>query len=209
MNMRKVFLRTVLILKASAIFFLIPACLSAHAEELQMTAGVPAASDYQIHAEDVLQINVYEEPELTTSVRVSAQGEINFPLLGNLKVSGWTVPKLQEELTRLLEADYLVNPQVQVFIQNYHNRSISVTGAVNKPGSYQMPSGKPLSIMEAIAMAGGFTKVAAIGKIRIIRNENGQTLTIDANAKAIIKGDKSKDVELHPNDVIFVSESWL
>lgn len=176
----------------------------------QSSAGSGGASDdYRLQAEDILQITVYEEPTLTTEARVSARGDINFPLLGNIPAAGLTAAELQSQLTRLLEADYLVNPQVQVFIKTYHSRSVSITGSVNKPGSYEMPAGKPTSVMEAIAMAGGFTKAAAIGRIRIIRNQNGQTVTIDANAKDIIKGDKSKDVEILPNDVIFVSESWL
>ncbi len=168
------------------------------------------SADYLIQPDDVLQISVYEEPELTTSVRVSSQGEIDFPLLGRLSIGGWSVSKLQSELTRLLEADYLVNPQVQVYIQSYHNRTVSVTGAVNKPGSYQIPPGKPTTMMEVIAMAGGFSKVAAVNKVRIIRSEAGGARTIEVNAKDIVqKGNKSKDVEVQPADVIFVPESWL
>lgn len=181
--------------------------LAGQPDETTRSAGV--SGEYRLQPEDILQITVYEEPTLTTDVRISAHGEINFPLLGNIPAAGMTAFELQSQITRLLEADYLVNPQVQVFVKSYHSRSVSITGSVNKPGSYAMPQGKVITVMEAIAMAGGFTKVAAIGKIRIIRNENGQTQTIDANARDIIRGDKSKDVEIHPNDVIFVSESWL
>lgn len=170
----------------------------------------PAGADYVIQPDDVMQINVYEEPELTTAVRVSAQGDINFPLLGTVRAANLTVAQFQQELTRLLGEDYLINPQVQVFIQAYHNRTVSVTGAVSKPGSYQMPIGKPLTMLEAVAMAGGFTKAAAINKVKIIRLVNGQAQTLEVNAKEIIKkGDKSKDVEIKSNDVIFVPESWI
>ncbi len=181
------------------------------AEQLpNAAAAVPAPAEYKLQPEDVIQITVYEEPELTTTVRVSPQGDIVYPLLGNIRATNFTVLELQTELTRLLEADYLVNPQVQVYIQSYHSRSVSVTGSVNKPGSYQIPAGKPITMMEAIAMAGGFSKAAAINKIKIIRAEGGNAQTILVNAKDIInRGDKSKDVELHPNDVIFVPESWI
>lgn len=183
------------------------------AEEGSVPDSITAAAimnDYVLQPEDVVQINVYEEPELTVAVRVSPSGEIVYPLLGTLKVSGYTVAKLRDELIRLLEADYLVSPQVQVFIQSYHSRSVSVTGSVSKPGSYQIPAGKQITMMQVIAMAGGFTKAAAVQKVRIIRSEGGKPVTITVNANDIIKrGDKNKDVEVQPNDVIFVPESWI
>lgn len=196
------------ILSMAAVFFQ-PAYAEDFLAQPSMT-DTAAPHDYVLQPEDVVQVNVYEEPELTATVRISAQGEINYPLLGTINVSGFTVSKLQSEITRLLEADYLVNPQVTVFIQSYHARSVSVTGAVNKPGSYHLPVGKTMRTMEMIAMAGGFTKVAATGKVRIIRSTDGRSETLEVNAKDIVtKGDKGKDLELKPNDVIFVPESWL
>ena len=166
--------------------------------------------EYKIQAEDILQITVYEEPDLTTKVRVTTSGEINFPLLGRLKVVGLSVMELQEKITQMLTADYLVNPQVQVFIETYHAREVFVTGAVTKPGSYPLPAGKMTTVMEAITMAGGFTKAASINGTRIIRIENGKETTISVRANDIIKkGDKSKDVEVRPNDVVFVPESFF
>ncbi len=181
------------------------------------SAAVPAPAyasedtgEYKLQPDDVVHVSVYEEPELSTTARVTPRGEINLPLLGNVKVQGMTIFALQQDVTRQLEADYLVNPQVQVSIQSYHNRTVSVTGAVNKPGSYQMAAEKSYKLMDLVAMAGGFSKVANISKVRIIRSgQNGQQATIEVNAKSIVKGNESKDVEIYPNDVIFVPESWL
>ncbi len=169
-----------------------------------------AIEEYKIQPEDILQITVYEEPDLTTKVRVATSGEIIFPLLGRLKVVGLSVMELQEKLTELLASDYLVNPQVQVFIESYHARDVFVTGAVTKPGSYPLPAGKTMTVMEAITMAGGFSKEAAINGTRIIRIENGKETTLHIRANDIIKkGDKSKDEEVRPNDVVFVPESFF
>lgn len=169
-----------------------------------------AVEEYRIQPEDILQITVFEEPDLTTKARVATNGEIHFPLVGSLYVAGLSVTKLQEQLTRLLAQDYLVNPQVQVFIESYHAREVFVTGSVNKPGAYPLPAGKVTTLMEAITLAGGFHERAAVNKTRIIRIENGQEKTINVKANDIIKkGDKSKDVEVRPNDVIFVPESFF
>lgn len=178
------------------------------------TAATPVASqtteDYTIQSEDVLQITVYEEPDLTTKARVTSSGEITVPLLGRVAVQGLTIAEVQEKITKLLAEDYLVNPQVQVFIETYHPRNVFVTGSVNKPGSYPLPTEKPTTLMEAITMAGGFNEKAAIDQTRIIRIENGQEKTIVVRVNEIIKkGDKSKDVAVEPNDIIFVPESFF
>lgn len=166
--------------------------------------------DYKVQPEDVLQIEVYEEPALTTKVRVAGSGEINIPLLGRVQVAGLSVIDIQEKITQMLAEDYLVNPQVQVFIETYHARNVFVTGAVNNPGSYSLPTGKPTTLMEAIAMAGGFNEEAAVNSTRIIRIEDGRERNINVRANDIIKkGDKNKDVEVRPNDVIFVPESFF
>lgn len=166
--------------------------------------------EYRVQPEDILQITVYEEPDLTTKVRVSGSREINFPLLGRVSVAQLSVIEIQEKLTKLLAQDYLVNPQIQVFIDTYHARNVFVTGSVNKPGSYPLPAGKPTTLMEAITMAGGFSQRAAVNGTRIIRIENGHETTLNVKANDIIKkGDKTKDVEVRPNDVIFIPESFF
>ncbi len=178
-----------------------------------VAASLPAAEpvqEYRISAEDVLQIKVFEEPDLTTTVRVASNGEITYPLLGRLPALGMTVSELQEKITELLSKDYLMDPQVQIFIETYHSRNVSVTGAVSRPGSYPLPAGKNMTLIEAITMAGGFREDAAINSARIFRTENGMPKTVNVKAKDIIKkGDRSQDVELYANDVVFIPERIL
>lgn len=174
---------------------------------------VPASSSieaYQIQPEDILQLSVYQEPDLTTRSRVSSSGQITVPLVGDVPVAGLTIGQVQERLTQLFGADYLVNPQVQVNIESYHASTVFVTGAVNKPGSYPIPTGRPMTVMEALAMAGGFKDEASVNATRIIRTDGGEKRTIEVKVSDIIKkGDKTKDVAVRPNDIIFVPESFF
>ena len=178
-------------------------------QETSSSEESPAESEeYTIRPEDVLQITVYEEPDLTTKARVSRNGEIAFPILGRVQVVGLSVSQLQEKLTQLLGTDYLVHPQVQVFIET--SRSVFLTGEVSKPGSYTLSTERSTTVMEIITMAGGFTDQADLNGTRIIRTENGQRKTIRVRVADIIhKGDKSQDVQVRPDDIIFVPESFF
>jgi polysaccharide export outer membrane protein len=174
---------------------------------------VPAGAldpDYRLQSEDVLQITVYEQSDLDTRVRISSTGEISFPLLGKIRVVGLTVGELEEKIELLLAKDYLVNPQVQIFIEQYHVKQVSVLGAVQKPGKYDMYTERETTLLEAIAMAGGFTELANVNNTRIIRNEDGQQQTILVKVSDITKkGLKEKDIFLKAGDIIFVPESFF
>ncbi|MFH1201405.1 MAG: polysaccharide biosynthesis/export family protein [Candidatus Omnitrophota bacterium] len=166
--------------------------------------------NYLLQPEDVLHITVYEQPDLETKVRVASEGEITFPLLGKIKAAGLTVSDLKDKIQELLEKDYLVNPQVQVFIEEYHVKQVSVLGEVKQPGKYDMYKEKETTVLEAIAMAGGFSPAAAINSTCIIRNEGTEEVRIPIRITDITKkGRKEKDIPLKPGDIIFVPESFF
>jgi len=166
--------------------------------------------DYHLQPEDILFITVYEQPDLETTARISSTGEISFPLLGKVETAGLTVSELKDKIEKLLFADYLVNPQVQVFIKAYHTKQVSVLGAVKKPGKYDMFPEQETTVLEAIAMAGGFSGVASINSTRIIRKEDGKEVTIAVKVTDITKkGMKEKDLPLKPGDIVFVPESFF
>lgn len=174
-----------------------------------MSAGAQEP-DYCLQPEDVLDITVYEQPDLDTTARISSTGEIAFPLLGKIKAAGLTVSELKEKIEKLLAGDYLVEPQAQVFIGRYHVKQVSVLGAVRRPGKYDMFSEKVTTVLEAIAMAGGFNDVASLNGTRIIRKEDGKEVIIPIRVTDITKkGMKEKDVSLQPGDIIFVTESFF
>ena len=168
-----------------------------------------SSSEYKLGPENVLQIDVYYGPdkELSRKVRVSPNGYISFLLLGEVKVKGLTVSEIEEELTYLLEKDYLVNPQVSIFIEEYS--TVSILGQVNEPGSY--PIRGNLSVIELISTAGGFTKIAATNDVKVIRtNPNGRKTTIKVKANDIInKGREDEDVQLKAGDIVTVAESFF
>ncbi|MCK9554452.1 polysaccharide biosynthesis/export family protein [bacterium] len=168
------------------------------------------STEYKLQATDVLKITVHEQPDLTTQTRVTADGNITFPLIGTLYVKGLTVQELENTIKELLEKDYLVSAQVLIFIEEYHPRQVSVLGEVKNPGKYDMPDEKETTLLEAVAMAGGFTKDASVNTTRIMRMENGEKKTIIIPVKDITqKGQKEKDIVIRPGDVIFVPESFF
>ena len=170
-----------------------------------------AASETKIEKEDVLLVTVYDEPDLETKTRVNSQGEITFPLLGNLKVEGLTVTELNATIEKLLEKDYLVSPHVNVFIETYTPRQVFVMGAVEKPGAYELPREKKTTILEVISMAGGFSKAAAVNGTKIMRkNKGGADEIIKVKISDITgKGSKDADVEVLRDDVIVVPDSFF
>jgi protein involved in polysaccharide export with SLBB domain len=154
--------------------FLVANCVFAQSEE------------YRIQPMDVLTVTVRDQPDMTTKTRVTSDGFISFPLLGKVKVIGQTVQFLEETLKTELEKNYLVSAQVLVFIEQYHPRKVSLVGEVMRPGKYDMLDEKEMTLLEAIALAGGFTKDAAIGGVRVMRKlENGKQITIKVNVKEI------------------------
>ncbi|MCK5013600.1 MAG: polysaccharide export protein [Candidatus Omnitrophica bacterium] len=166
--------------------------------------------NYKIQPEDVISITVYEHDDLKTKARVSTNGKISFPLLGKVEVAGLTVQEVEDYLTVELERDYLVHADVQVFIEDYHVKQITVLGAVKEPGKYDMNTEKETTILEVIAMAGGFTKVASRNGTRIIRSEGDEEKAIPIRITDITKkGMKDKDIVLESGDVIFVPESFF
>lgn len=161
------------------------------------------AEDYRLGPDDVLEITVYREDELYREVRIASNGNISFPLLGEIKAEGLTPLEFQLELEAKLKR-YLKKPQVTVFIKEYS--TISVTGQVNQPGSFPLKGG--LTVIEAIGLAKGFTKIAGQNNVKIMRMKNGEKQTITVRVADISKkGDKSKDVPLERGDIVFVPES--
>ena len=169
----------------------------------------PLYNDYRIGPENVLNIDVYygKGENLSQKVKVSSDGYITFPFLGKVKVGGLTVSEVEQKLRDLLGRDYFVNPQVSVFVEEYS--TVSILGEVEKPGVYPIQGN--LTVVELISMAGGFTKIAAPKKVKVIRTlPDGTKKVMRVNVYDIMKrGEKEKDILLKPGDVVIVPESIL
>lgn len=177
-------------------------------------AGVPAtaqgvsSSEYIIGPENAIQIDVYygKNEKISQKVRVSSTGVVNFPLIGQVEAAGLTVTGLQDKLRVMLEKDYLVNPQVTAFIEEYS--TVTIMGEVRKPGAY--PIKGRLTVLELISLAEGFTKIAAPNKVKVIRvNAAGVREEMPVRAYDIMNKDQAdkENVVLRSGDIIVVPES--
>jgi polysaccharide export outer membrane protein len=175
-------------------------------------------SDYKIGPEDLLEISVFEVETLNKTVRVSSQGNISFPLLGVVRVKGLTANQLERELRDLLAEKYLQDPQVSVFIKEYRSQRISVMGAVEKPGVFEVTGQR--TIVDMLAMGGGLKEDAG-NTLFLIRpplvkryaskvedSEGGSPRTFVVNLQELlVKGDLSLNLPIIHGDVINVPVS--
>ena len=168
--------------------------------------SITAPSGYQLSVDDQIAVEVFGEDDLRTAARVNSEGAVSLPLLGSVKLSGLTLNQAAARLTELYGRDYLVNPKVNVTLINYAKRRFTVLGQVNRPGSYEMPEGSPsgIDLLEAIAIAGGYTRIAAPERISVKRRD--QVMRVDAKKIARRGGDEG-GFRIEPGDTITVAES--
>jgi polysaccharide export outer membrane protein len=165
------------------------------------------AENYKIGVGDLLDVQVYDEPDLSAEVRVLTDGFISLPLVGSIHAGGLTVTDLEKAVTKIHGERFLVNPQVTVIVKEFSR--IFVFGEVKNPSAFPL-TGK-MTVFEAITLAGGFTEVANKSAVKVIREkvDGGETtfqVDIDRLAK---KGDTSQDMELEANDRIVVSRTFF
>lgn len=172
-------------------------------------AGAASKPDYVLHASDLVRVQVFQEEELTREVRVSQEFRIMLPLIGPIDVRDKTVRQLQETIRELYDRDYLVNPQVNVFVIEYAQRSVNVLGSVNSPGIVLFPQEQGLTLLDAVARVGGFSRLADRRKLKLTRVVDGKTSTYIINADEIIEGNAREAWPLVQDDVIFVPERIL
>ena len=170
--------------------------------ELTNIASAPR-SDYTIGRQDLLEITVFDVEELDQTVRVADDGSITMPLLGRLVVNGMTKGELEAKIAGLLAESYVRDPQVTVFVKEYTSKQVAVSGAVKKPGSYEMLGAKTL--LEMISLAGGLD--SDIGKNIIIfrqgENETTKRLSIDLD-RLVYGADPALNIQVQPSDIIYI-----
>lgn len=161
------------------------------------------ADSYVIGAEDQLSINVWKEPEMSKVVPVRPDGMISLPLLGDIKAVGYTPVQLQDQITTQLKK-LISDPQVTVIVTEVHSLTFNVVGEVQKPGYY--PLTRRMTVLDAIALSGGFKDFAKTKKIYVLRSDaNGKQQRLAFNYKDVIKGKNSQEnIELQPRDTVVV-----
>ncbi len=168
---------------------------------------------YLIDFNDILDITVFDEPELSAKARVSEEGILSYPLIEDIKVKGLTVQEVETVLEERLRDGYLKDPKVTVILdiglmERHKNKEIFVLGEVKRPGAIQI-LGRSLSVLEVVTKAGGFTDFAAPNRTRVIRVEEGKEKTMKVNLNKVKKGNKSLDIILKPGDVVVVPETYM
>ena len=166
-------------------------------------AAKPHDDSFVIGNEDVLAINVWKEPDVSRSVPVRSDGKISLPLVGELQATGRTPLKLEQDIAERLKS-YIAEPDVTVIVQQINSQKFNILGMVNRPGSY--PITNSATVLDAIALAGGFRDFAKQKGIYILRqNADGTQTRLPFNYKEVVKGKNSaQNVKLQPRDSIVV-----
>jgi polysaccharide export outer membrane protein len=164
----------------------------------------PATEDpaYIIGAEDVLNIAVWKEPELTKSMPVRPDGKVTLPLIHDVQASGLTPMQLALSITEKLKK-FVTDPQVSVIVTQINSRRIYIVGEVGRAGAFPMVPG--MTVLQALSSAGGFSQFANLKDIYILRVEGGKTTRFPFNYKDVIKGNRTEqNILLKPGDTIVV-----
>ena len=151
---------------------------------------------------DSLEIRVFREDDLTTRGQLSADGTISMPLIGAVRLEGLTTDEAAATISRRLKAGYLVKPEVSVSIASRIRRTVTILGQAQRPGVFDIPVHRTLTLVEAIGMAGGLNRIANDKKIMLKRD--GKVTII--NLKEITSG-KGTDIPLQAGDTVSIPES--
>jgi polysaccharide export outer membrane protein len=174
--------------------------LQAQAAAAEVSA--PDQERYRLGPEDVIEVSVWKEPDMTKTLIVQPDGKIFYPLIGEVRAVGKTVKELQEEISKRLEK-FVTDAAVTVILLKTQHYKFFVTGKVNKPGEYL--AGRPVSVLQAIAIAGGLTPFASPKNIKIVRKRGNIDEVYPFNYKEVSKGLlMSQDIYLEPGDVVVV-----
>jgi len=165
-------------------------------------------SDYVLVVGDVVQLNIFREPDLTTQATIARDGTVQLPLIREVQLAGLSIRDAREMLRQLYDKRFLVDPQVFLNVVKYAQRKFTIMGQVARPGSYELQGGERIDLLEAIGLAGGFTRIANRGRVIVQRRTGGEVTAIKANAKKMADG-RETPLEIQPGDVITVSESWF
>ena len=167
-----------------------------------------AQSDsYVLQANDLVKITVFQEDDLTTETRISKSGYITFPLIGPVLLSGKSVAAATAEIRTRLDKDYIINPQVTLTLMEFAGQWVTVLGEVQKPGQVEIPPEGGLDLLGAIALAGGYTRVADPSHVIVRRVINHQDRVLLVNAKRLSRDTTVPQFMVEPGDRISVGES--
>lgn len=162
---------------------------------------VEAADAFRIGPEDVLDVQVWKNEELSRVVPVRPDGMISLPLVNDIRASGLTAVELRQAITQRL-AEYVPSPEVSVMVREVHSVKVAVIGAVRMPGHYEVKSSA--TVLELIARAQGLTEFADRGRIVVMRQNGTSTTRIPFNYRKVAEGSEQDNFYVRPGDIIVV-----
>jgi polysaccharide export outer membrane protein len=183
------------------VLLLTGAWLSSAADNIKPTTGTPGEAEYRLGPEDVIEVFVWKEPELSTTVTVRPDGRISLPLVNDLDATGKTGNELAAEITVRL-GKYIVQPVVNVMVKQVNSLKISVLGEVRKPDVYRIKN--RVTVLDAIAMAGGFTDLAKPNRVIVIRNTPSGPQRIKVDIKRLVADETGAPLYLQALDTVYV-----
>lgn len=164
----------------------------------------PATTDpaYQIGPEDVLDISVWKEPDVSRVVPVRPDGRISLPLINDVQAAGSSPQQLAKTISEKLRK-YLNEPQVTVIVTQINSQRVFVVGEVLKAGAFPLIPG--MTVLQALSSAGGFTTFADVKKIHVMRLHDGKHVELPFNYREVLKGDNAdQNIKLEPGDTVVV-----
>ena len=178
--------------------------VTAGGEPQPLNSLAAVGTDYRISSNDLIEFDIFGVPDMKRSVRVNASGMISLPLIGAVQVAGLTGQQAEAMIAARYQERYLQNPQVSVFIKEFTTQRIAIEGAVLKPGIY--PVTGQLSLLRALALAGGYAQYAELKEIMLYRTTNGERTAQTFDLEKIRAGEEM-DPEVLPDDVIVVKRN--
>lgn len=174
---------------------------------LLATAAFPATQDYVVGEGDVLKLTVYEHDDLTLTLRVSGEGAITVPLIGEVHVTGLTLNQITKKITTLLSDGYIINPQVNIFIHEFKSNKATILGQITRPGLYELR--QYTTLLELISQAGGLTTDAGNNVIIKRKTPSGSgdnEKIINVDLKSLIeRGDATGNIQIVGGDSIYIA----
>ncbi|MBI4476170.1 MAG: polysaccharide biosynthesis/export family protein [Acidobacteria bacterium] len=174
---------------------------AAFAKDARDSRAAEMAVEYQIGPEDVLDISVWKNTELSRVVPVRPDGKISLPLLNDIQAAGLTPSALREQLREKL-GEYVPSPEVSVIVREVHSFKVAVVGSVKTPGRFELKS--PATVLEMLALAQGLTEFASRDRIFVLRNQGGTTTRVPFNYRRVAEGAEQDNFFVRPGDIIVV-----
>ncbi|MDB5799928.1 MAG: epsE [Rhodocyclales bacterium] len=194
-------------LRLIGLFRLLSVALLVSVSSLAGAQAETVANDYKLAPGDVVHVQVYQNPDLTTDTRISENGRISFPLLGGVQLGGLTVPQAEALLSRqLADGRFVIKPQVIVLLQEIRGNQVAVLGQVNKPGRYPLETTE-MRVADMLALAGGIGEKGA-DTVIVTGMRNGKPFRKEIDLAAMYNGgDMTNEVVLAGGDAIFVNRA--